>query len=53
MTLQFLTAPFSEQHIQGSVLKNLFGMYHEVRAYFDNEEDSAAIVITDTDDEDS
>ena len=48
--MQFLTAPFDKQYLQ--TLSPLFNMYHEVTLYFDNEQDSATIVINDTDDED-
>ena len=48
--MRFLTAPFDRQYLQ--TLSPLFNAYREVTLYFDDEQDSAAIVITDTDDED-
>ena len=44
--MQFLTAPLDEHYTQSSVLRNLFNMYHEVRVYFDDKQDGAAIFIT-------
>ena len=48
--MQFLTAPFDKQYLQ--TLSPLFNVYREVTLYFDDEQDGAATVINDTDDED-
>lgn len=44
--MQFLTTCLDEQYTQSSLLMNLFNMYHEVRFYFDDEQDSATSFIT-------
>ena len=51
--MQFLTPPLDEQYIQSSYLRNLFNRHYKVSLYFDDEQDGAAIVLTETDDEDS
>ena len=44
--MQFLTTPLDEHYTQSSILRNLFNTYHKVRVYFNDEQDGAAIFIT-------